>query len=82
MKYITVNEAGLELIHNILKMAHTSTTPFTKSMLAAWASDVEESFARGNGACFEIPTCVSVEGRPMVFWLDLHHYDVHEVADD
>lgn len=81
MQAITVNQSGLEFIAQALKEKHVRNDPFTVSMLAAWASDVENSWADGNGAGFEIPARVSVTGNPINVTMPAGTYDVIEIEE-
>lgn len=81
MKAITVNQNGLSSILAILDKNHRMNGSFTASMLAAWASDVENSWAEGNGACFEIAGRDSLTGNPQTFCLDATCFDIYEVEE-
>ena len=60
----TVNDNGLEQIANLLGEKHKlGKDHFTDSMLLAWAEEVDDSLADGNGACFEIRALDSVSGH-------------------
>lgn len=80
MQTITVNQNGLQAIRTILSVAHVQSE-FTDSMVASWASDVENSWAEGNDAAFEIPANKSISGRPVVYTLPANMYDVAEIED-
>lgn len=82
MQTITVNQSGLEFIAQVLKESHVREEPFTLSMLAAWASDVENSWAEGNGAGFEIPARESVTGNPIEVTMPAGTYDVIEIDEE
>lgn len=59
-----VNGNGIEQIANLLCEKHKlGKDHFTDSMLLAWAEEVDDSLADGNGACFEIRAWDSVSGH-------------------
>ncbi len=59
-----VNDNGIEQIANLLGEKHKlGKDHFTDSMLLAWAEEVDDSLADGNGACFEIRAWDSVSGH-------------------
>lgn len=60
----TVNENGLEQIANLLGEKHKlGKDHFSRSMIWAWAEEVYDSLAEGNGACFEIRSWDSASGH-------------------
>jgi len=60
----TVNNKGIEQIANLLGEKHKlGKDHFTVPMLRAWAEEVDDSLAEGNGACFEIRAWDSASGH-------------------
>lgn len=80
MKAITVNQNGLKAIRTFLEISHV-VCEFSDSMIAAWASDIENSWAEGNGPCFEIPARYSLTGHPQIFCLSESSFDTYEVEE-
>lgn len=65
----TVNEKGLARITEILSHNHRQKE-FTEEMIFAWATEVENHEADGNGAYFEIHANDAVSGHTREWYLD------------
>ena len=64
----TVNDNGLEQIHNFLAERHIlGRDLFTRDMLRAWASAAEFQFAEGNPPSIELKSWETVSGHTEVF---------------
>ena len=81
MKVAFINTNGAEQIAAALGKHHKlGLDHFTPSMLAAWASDAENSFVDGNGFAFEISAADARLGAAVVVTITPEGYDVEEVA--
>ncbi|MCR6481053.1 hypothetical protein NU688_33185 [Variovorax sp. ZS18.2.2] len=83
MQAAHINTNGLNQIAAALGLFHKlGHDHFTAAMLGAWAAEAEESFANGNGMCFEIKSWDSVTGRPEVVTVTTDGFDVETVNDE
>lgn len=73
---ITVNATGLELVAAWLSDHHIQGADHGHLNVHAWASDIEQHAADGNGAYFELRAHESLCGRPEIFELPSVGYDV------
>jgi hypothetical protein len=76
----TVNANGLKEIHQFLAAnPKLGGAHFDQSMLCAWASDAEFSFAEGNYATIELKSWDSVNKRTQTFTVSNKGLDVEFV---
>jgi hypothetical protein len=83
MKTAQINNYGLKQIASELAKHHKlGGEHFDQSMIAAWATEAENSFMDGNGCQFEISRFDSVTGRPVVVLIGEEGFDVEEVCEE
>lgn len=69
-RYLAVNQLGLDEILRILTTNHRlGGDRFGPSELAAWAAEVEQHMADGNGQYFEIRAADAVSGQTEIHYL-------------
>ena len=78
-----INENGLQQIADALGEFHKfGRDHFTNSMLHAWASDAEDSFATFGRCEFEIKGAYTNSGAPEIVVITSDGYDVEELNDE
>ena len=76
----TVNATGLREIHEFLAKNHRlDITHFDHPMILAWAYDVEDSMAEGNGAEIELRSRDSLSGCTQTYTISDAGLDVEYV---
>ena len=76
-----INANGLVQIAEALGQYHKlGRDYFTPSMLSAWATEAEQSFANGNGCQFEISEWHSMSKTPVVVYISPEGYDVEQIT--
>jgi hypothetical protein len=85
MKYkqMTVNDVGLQEIHDFLAENHKlGAEHFTKQMLRAWAAEAEFQLSEGNDASIELKVWDSINRRTQTFTISDAGLDAEIVEID
>ena len=82
-KIARINESGMQQIADALGTHHKlGRDHFTPSMLAAWASNAEDSYNNGTGCEFEIRGMDTKSGAPVIVVISPDGYDTEVLVDD